>query len=324
MLFLLPIFFVLSCGQQQSHSALYEPMDARNNPTTLAGATSQMTYKFKDLPLSGYVDRVWGGNWYPLSQGGTAVRYHNQPSPMDKYDKATGSKAYEWEMESVRAYRNVQWAGHCNGLAAAGIMMEEPTKSVTYNNVKFTPDDVKALLVESWQGSGYIIGDRCDRERVTYDSYGRVVETECRDVNAATFHLALTNYLGLFGKAIVADVDSSRAVWNYAIREYHTVDTAWVASTDAMNQIQQGNAYVFNHEAVDFVKVTISVTYLNFGTRVYSYLLELDQKGNVIGGEWLGNNKREHPDFIWRPLDPKVENPNIDLGVVDDIYRLSF
>ena len=30
----------------------------------------------------------------------------------------------------------------------------------------------------------------------------------------------------------------------------------------------------------------------------YYYDLELDKKGNILGGEWYNNN---HPDFLWTP-----------------------
>ena len=33
----------------------------------------------------------------------------------------------------------------------------------------------------------------------------------------------------------------------------------------------------------------------------YTYLLELDEKRNIIGGEWIGESKKKHMDFIWAP-----------------------
>ena len=34
----------------------------------------------------------------------------------------------------------------------------------------------------------------------------------------------------------------------------------------------------------------------------YEYVLELDHQGWIIGGEWVGDSVREHPDFLWLPL----------------------
>jgi hypothetical protein len=35
---------------------------------------------------------------------------------------------------------------------------------------------------------------------------------------------------------------------------------------------------------------------------VYDYVLELDGAGKIIGGEWIGDSKITHPDFLWRPI----------------------
>ena len=36
-------------------------------------------------------------------------------------------------------------------------------------------------------------------------------------------------------------------------------------------------------------------------TDKYQYILELDGQGNIIGGEWVGSSKQNHPDFLWMP-----------------------
>lgn len=77
-------------------------------------------------------------------------------------------------------------------------------------------------------------------------------------------------------------------------------------------------AYVFNTDAVSFVYVESEVDYIsessaqtdgnlsaniNQYTHVdrYSYVLELDKEGKIIGGEWTGSSKTNHPDFVWLP-----------------------
>ena len=34
----------------------------------------------------------------------------------------------------------------------------------------------------------------------------------------------------------------------------------------------------------------------------YDYVLELDAAGKIIGGEWIGNSRYNHPDFLWLPM----------------------
>ncbi len=77
-------------------------------------------------------------------------------------------------------------------------------------------------------------------------------------------------------------------------------------------------AYVFNPDAVSFVFIESEVDYISEssaqtdGNRsstihqythvvAYSYVLELDSNGKIIGGEWTGPSKTNHPDFVWLP-----------------------
>jgi hypothetical protein len=325
---LLPILLIFGCGSPtQDRSYLKEPMNALNNPAMIPGSSMTLDYKLSRLPEAGTIDRLWGGWWWPMSERGTASQRFGSKSPMEKYDivAKTNGKVNKWEIDSTAAYANVGWAGHCNGLSASSIMMEEPVKAVVLDGVSFSVEDVKALLVEKWQGSGSIVGDRCDKKNITYDSYGRIREAECRDLNPATFHLALTNFLGLSGKSLIADIDNTEAVWNYPIQTYQVVATQSLTQDQATWRIQKDaiTTYSYNTSAVDFMYVKTSVTFLGFDPRSYEYILELDVKGNIIGGEWLDKSKREHPDFIWRPSDPRAENPYLDPEIIDKIYKMS-
>ncbi|MCA9635362.1 MAG: hypothetical protein KC420_04945 [Myxococcales bacterium] len=46
---------------------------------------------------------------------------------------------------------------------------------------------------------------------------------------------------------------------------------------------------------------------------VYEYILELDGAGEIIGGEWLGSSKQNHPDFLWLPV---KKNPGTVAGAI--------
>ncbi len=76
--------------------------------------------------------------------------------------------------------------------------------------------------------------------------------------------------------------------------------------------------YVFNANAKSFVYVETEVSYITessastdgnlaasinsyTGTDRYRYILELDADGKIIGGEWVGDSKKAHPDFLWLP-----------------------
>ena len=42
----------------------------------------------------------------------------------------------------------------------------------------------------------------------------------------------------------------------------------------------------------------------------YSYILELDQNGVIIGGEWVEDSKLAHPDFLWLPIKQNAPEVN--------------
>src|SRR5205814_1353552 len=58
----------------------------------------------------------------------------------------------------------------------------------------------------------------------------------------------------------------------------------------------------------------------------YDYILELDAAGKIVGGEWIGTSKRQHPDFVWLPIRasaPSVAGGKITYANVKTIYDLS-
>ncbi len=94
--------------------------------------------------------------------------------------------------------------------------------------------------------------------------------------------------------------------------------------------------FQFDPRAVDFVQVKTSLAYITESdmdengalsdaiddytdSQPLEYILELDAWGQVIGGEWIGKYRTEHPDFLWLPLSPwrrtqvegKISYPNV-------------
>ena len=86
-----------------------------------------------------------------------------------------------------------------------------------------------------------------------------------------------------------------------------------------VNGGQIPTTYQFNPLAAKLVNAHMSVDYIsespasqdgNLGSTIdrythqdeYDYILEIDAAGKVIGGEWLGESKRKHPDFVWLPI----------------------
>lgn len=295
-----------------------------NDPNALDGGdtTSPLVTTLDSSDVGFVMTPVWMGNWHPSSGNGTV-------DAMVKYDAAldsTDKKASTWEKDTTATLKNIKWSGHCNGLAAASIMVAEPIKDVTYKGVLFTVNDIKALLIESWQNSyGKAVGKRCEKQNIEYDSNGRMLDDNCRDVSPATFHILLTNFLGRFHKPILVDVESGYEVWNSPIITYDVLAkqslslqsaTMWLTGT-AMD------FYAYNPKATQWIYFQTQVTFSDNKKKTYEYILERDDSGQIIGGEWFRESKKNHPDFIWRPTKPNPENPYIDLQKVQDIYNQS-
>jgi hypothetical protein len=102
-------------------------------------------------------------------------------------------------------------------------------------------------------------------------------------------------------------------------------------------------AYALNRAAVKLVAVHTEVSYIgesaanvdgNLASRIdqythkdsYTYVLELDAAGKIIGGEWTGESKAAHPDFLWLPLSvsaASVAGGKITYAKVKQLYDLS-
>jgi hypothetical protein len=101
--------------------------------------------------------------------------------------------------------------------------------------------------------------------------------------------------------------------------------------------------YVFNANAAKLYKVHMDVDFIaespasrdgNLGSTIdqythtdrYDYILEVDATGKIVGGEWIGTSKRQHPDFVWLPLRSNVTTVaggKISYANVKMIYDLS-
>jgi len=139
-------------------------------------------------------------------------------SPMDKtalalYDRGetTNNPFYmaAWEILNHYSPGGGSWWGHCNGWAAAAILMDEPTEDVSVNignsGVQFTAADLKGLLSESHYSTySRFYGSRYYKEG-----------DDISDLNPAAFHKLMSFYLMEQQIPMVFDTDSGEQVWNF-------------------------------------------------------------------------------------------------------------
>jgi hypothetical protein len=241
-------------------------------------------------------------------------------SPSEKYDlwvndPSMGLTRAEQQkvMSTAQKYGNTipTWFGICDGWALATSMEAEPIKmvraqSASGQQVHFYPEDIKALMAYyyTFAPKQYVAaGGRCNRPVVTKDANGRVIESECRDINPATLHLALDRFVGDADQKLIMDLSRDEMVWNYPTQSYRF-------QYSNLRKLSDDPAYLHaapgTQSLIDVTTKIVLVgsvnptTYLmpqrTYMQKTWRYVLELDGNSNIIGGEWI---TEDHPDFVW-------------------------
>jgi subtilisin-like proprotein convertase family protein len=121
------------------------------------------------------------------------------------------------------------WFGLCHAWVPAAMMEKEPKEPVTVEtddgeDVTFEVADIKALLVSQYdQADAHMVGGRCNDKTDEIDrnkETGRIEDGKCQDVNPGSFHVLITNFLGLQGRPIAEDRVFDYEVWNQPIIGY--------------------------------------------------------------------------------------------------------
>lgn len=288
------------------------------------------------LPIKGELASkglAWPGYYWANNKGGIAQRWSsknprnfkytspslyeaqamsaeqiNELSPAEKYDLFMGEYSYP-TVEASWSYTRrgaSPWYGICHGVAPASLNHTEP-KTVTVTNsdgikITFYASDVKALLAYYYGkvsdtdvvqvGKRCFIGSRVPVARRT---------SGCTDVNPGSMHIIMTNKLGLSKSGYIADMDRYRQVWNHAAVAYDysvvgsSAPTKNSAST-ATNRVKIEANVKYSASIDPALTPVIATDLAKYETRKYSYYLELNSRGQIVGGEWISSDR---PDFMW-------------------------
>jgi hypothetical protein len=196
------------------------------------------------------------------------------------------------------------WYGHCNGWTAASIRHAEPQQSVTRNGVTFTPADIKALLAEV-----YMYADS--------EFLGGVDHA----INPGTLHVVLCNWLGRGDHPVGMESALGEVVFNYPIYAYEADVKTDSEGRRAEVRMEVTYAYNATREVQRAPRIS--------KTMEFHYLLDLDEEGKVVGGQYYSDSKRI--DMLWVPLNPpqggrtgnERGNPYISVKEVMAIWQAS-
>jgi hypothetical protein len=226
-----------------------------------------------------------------------------------------------------------EWMGICHGWAAAAYMVTRPAHAITLTaadgktKIRFFPSDIKGLASLLWaktDPASRFIGGRCNDKNPKMDKNGRVISQECFDTNPGTWHLSVVNQIGVSKRSFIIDATYDYEVWNQPVvsytYRYFNPETGKPVSTLAQAKVPMASftkdkfKSYRSRNAAAVVGISMDVTYTvetqpshrtsdgpaNDLTRTasYTYDVELDASGKIIGGEWYTNL---HPDFLWTP-----------------------
>ncbi|RLN26388.1 hypothetical protein BBI17_008016 [Phytophthora kernoviae] len=241
------------------------------------------------------------------------------------------------------------WFGICHAWSPAAILEQEPQCGVTKNGVTFHVFDIKALLTYVYDGASIktvFTGARFNGpdSPASIDQYGRYTNAARRDLSAGFFHIAIANIMGKQKKSFVVDVTAGAEVWNQPVRSYKVKQMDLVNTRFASTKYFGTPTYPFNDKMVRlaYVKTTFSWIVESYEdgplvstgdidqyttSRDYEYLLELDANNKIIGGEWVGNSKTDHPDFLWfptgKPASSSVTGTGLSYANVQELLKMS-
>lgn len=217
--------------------------------------------------------------------------------------------------------------------------------------ITFYPDDIKALgsYLFARTNTPYFTtmnyqfaGRKCDEGSPELDEAGYVKDIRCNDLDAGVWHLSLLNRIGKDKMGFIFDIDNNLKINNHPIAgyelSYFNPDTGERGSLERsmvpIHKVKDKYSKRRKRNAKYLVGVKSKIKYLNYywpeknrkvshdhdgmdklKKQEYVYDLELDEKGNILGGEW-GNRaddvaaaenassdqkpkSDEQPDFIW-------------------------
>lgn len=139
------------------------------------------------------------------------------------------------------------WWGICHGWAPYAFSEPAPTRQVVHtaqdgSKITFFPGDLEGLMSlvygELPDGATKFLSERCDEDKVETDAYGRPTRGDCGDMNAGSWHVLVTNMLGLRKKSFVIDRTYDSQVWNQPVWKYRITN----AKNGKLNEISREEA----------------------------------------------------------------------------------
>jgi hypothetical protein len=245
----------------------------------------------------------WSGYWWPHKEARIL-------GPLSKYDKATGSRAADWEQQHHPKATAEGWSGFCHAWSAACVLEKEPKGPISYKGQQLDIADQKAWLTVSHSAdSADFFGKRNDDPTLPVNS------ELYQDLKPDMLWRYLKLYVQQRGIPLIMDIEAGTPVWNYPVYAYRIT---WVPDPAGADQKKCHLTLWMADDAVQPGQV---------GTKVRKHDYDFTCKmtgGNVVmgSGKWAGASIKDHPDFAWYPQQQRSENPEVKYDVVASALKL--
>jgi hypothetical protein len=241
----------------------------------------------------------WASYWYPRYD---PVLYSGDQSIFAKVDRMMARIGRESKAQELEATQNAgypeSWEGLCNAWSNASIMEAEPKTPIEVLGERLSISDQKALFTKLYEGFPVTMyGIRYDGDFVTDGTY--------QDIRPEALHRIAVTVLGTMQKPFIIDDTAGSEVWqqpvfkvDWAIHQDPSFDNAYQVSmrlwkikmrSQVVEDLTNRNDYAFDQ----------------FQYRLFVNPELKAQEGRlvVIAGEWLGNSRKNHPDYVVMPQD---------------------
>ena len=340
-----------------SMNAFADKWDSSNDPRNF---DNNYEYRLNNLPLSAELPSnktPWSSSYWPRKKGSINYRWNSanptgyikQPSemrvrsmsraelatlsPAEKFDLVQGNYNYPLSANVLANSKPSakDFEGVCDGWTAAAIEFVEPAPVDVTNPdgivIPFGSSDVKALMsydvsINFKPGSlgAVFVGGYCSAPLGMTMGLGN-----CKDINPGAFHVILANQIGLKKQSFAVDVDPGRETWNQPVHGFEFKILERTSKGVIVNAKMKYAADDLGPE--DYNKIfnwdpIVGTVNFHGEEMEVDYELELDYSGRIIGGSWIGNSKRNHPDLFWMPT-RKIEWTK-EFDILNKIYKPAF
>lgn len=252
----------------------------------------------------------------------------NELSPAEKFDIYKSNYNYPITRKVLGRLspRENEWHGICHGYAPAALNHPEPARVTLKNrdgiSITFYSSDVAALMSHYYAKvittPVVLIGKRCNYMADT--EIPQRSQSACDDLNAGAFHIVLGNKLGLKGTGFIADIDRYFEVWNHIAVNFNSIYRAELepsksSAEGTVKRVQVETIVTYAAAIAPKFDPVIGTDSAEYAQNTYEYYLDLDEKGFIIGGDWIGDKR---PDFVWSQ---KKAIFNGDWAALNEIYR---